>query len=55
MRLTLALTGLAVVAYAWERLPLELSSIGILGRLLLLFDQCRWPATARQRFRPSSC
>ena len=38
MWLTLLLTGIAVVAYAWERLPIELSSIGILGALLLLFD-----------------
>lgn len=38
MWLTLLLTGAAVVAYAWERLPIELSSIGILGALLLVFD-----------------
>ncbi|MGH6913883.1 MAG: SLC13 family permease, partial [Geminicoccales bacterium] len=38
MWLTLLLTGVAVVAYAVERLPIELSSIAILGALLLIFQ-----------------
>jgi di/tricarboxylate transporter len=34
---TLALTAVAIVAYATERLPVELTSLGVLGALLLLF------------------
>jgi di/tricarboxylate transporter len=38
MWLTLALTGIAVVAFAIELLPVELISLGIIGALLLLFQ-----------------
>ncbi|HET6519459.1 MAG TPA: SLC13 family permease [Geminicoccaceae bacterium] len=38
MWLTLALTGLAVVAYAHERLPVELTSLVVLAALMLLFQ-----------------
>ena len=34
---TLALTTVAIVAYATERLPVELTALGVLGALLLLF------------------
>jgi di/tricarboxylate transporter len=34
---TLALSGLAILLYASERLPVELTSLGVLGALLLLF------------------
>jgi di/tricarboxylate transporter len=38
MWLTLALTAAAIVVYATELLPVELTSLGILGALLLLFQ-----------------
>jgi di/tricarboxylate transporter len=38
MWLTLALTAAAIVVYAAELLPVELTSLGILGALLLLFQ-----------------
>jgi len=38
MWLTLALTAAAIVAYAFELLPVELIGLGILGLLLLLFQ-----------------
>ena len=38
MWLTLALTGVAVVAFAIELLPVELISLGVIGALLLLFQ-----------------
>jgi hypothetical protein len=34
---TLLLTAAAIVAYASERISIELTSLGILGALLLLF------------------
>ena len=34
---TLAIAGLGVVAYAHPRIPLELTSVGILASLLILF------------------
>jgi di/tricarboxylate transporter len=38
MWFTLALTAAAIVAYAFELLPIELIGLGILGLLLLLFE-----------------
>jgi di/tricarboxylate transporter len=38
MWLTLVLTGVAVIAFAIELLPVELIALGILGGLLLLFE-----------------
>jgi di/tricarboxylate transporter len=50
MWLTLLLTGGAIVAYAWERLPIELSSIAILGALLLIFQLM--PGSGAAALRP---
>ena len=37
MWITLALAGLAIIAYAHPRLPLELTSVGLVAALLILF------------------
>ena len=38
MWLTLLLTGAAIAAYAWERLPIVMSAAGVLGALMLIFQ-----------------
>ena len=52
MWLTLLLTGVAVVAYAIERLPIELSSIAILGALLLGFHMLPPAGDGASALRP---
>ena len=37
MWLTLALAGIAIIAYAHPRMPLELTSVGLVAALLILF------------------
>jgi len=53
---TLLLAAGAIVAYASERVPVELAALGILGALLLLFrvDPGASPPSKRARSSPAS-
>ncbi|MBT3170104.1 MAG: SLC13 family permease, partial [Rhodospirillaceae bacterium] len=45
MWITLALAGLTIIAYAHPRLPLELTSIGLVAALLVLFHIAPLPSS----------
>jgi di/tricarboxylate transporter len=50
---TLVLTAAAIVAYATERLPVELTALGVLGALLLLFALAPLGAGAESLLGPA--